>query len=126
MPDALRPHTHVRCRHCLRGFCLYSGGRGQEYEEAIQCRHIHGFMRDWDAFLDRAEAFGLGEDLAEEIWERLAEKKLAEPASCPGCGDAPLLGRVSDFVDCPNLAEGVCLLALPRCTGACPFTAEKK
>lgn len=109
----------------MRGFCLLLVENSND-EAAVQCRHIYGFMREWDEFLDRAEAFALDEKTASSIWERIAEKKLSRPASCPGGrGDSSRQGQIRDFVDCPDLAEGICLLTLPRCVEVCSSYDKK-
>ena len=117
----------VHCRYYIRGFCLHGEGASPGYDDSLLCMHMADLVKDWDAFLDRAEAFGLEEKTAAAIWNRMAAKKLSAPASCSRQKTfAPHDANMQTFVDCPHIAEGVCLLALPHCMGVCSFFARRQ
>ena len=110
------------CRYFRRGVCLYAERRNPGRDESLHCAVISGLVRDWDAFLDRAEAFRLDEKDASAIWNRLAEKKLSAPALCPKQQDLTRpCDLVGDFVSCSYLEDGLCLLLFPRCAQRCAY-----
>lgn len=125
MQDKTFPYL---CRHYLRGHCLHAGTAGPVGEDSLRCSRMAELLRYWDDFLDRAENFGLAEEEAAVIWQRLADKRVSSLVPCsrrsaamPGPGSGQ-----RDFTDCPHLAEGLCLLILPRCSGLCSFFAGRE
>lgn len=116
-----------RCTHYLRGFCLHAESTRRSKDETLLCIHVAKLARDWDAFLDRAEAFALDEATATAIWQRIAGKTLAGAASRTGSkADCPQGLAMQNFVDCPNIAQGLCLLAMPLCEGICASFASRR
>lgn len=110
------------CRYYAKGVCIYAESMNPGFEASFCCTLMAALMRDWDDFLDRAEAFSLSEEQVRQIWGTLAGKKLSKPAHCPHKGRATgtqSLTASGDFVNCPYLSGSACLLSLPRCEGRC-------
>lgn len=110
--------SHTWCEHYCQGACMLAENRNPGLEARFCCACLSALMEEWDAFLDRAEAFGLAEDMAARIWNGRKHAALESGLLCPpvlsGALKAHPLGE-----DCPYIVRGACLLAMPRCTAVC-------
>ena len=104
------------CRYYNRGRCLYEERLNPGYHEAWRCRVLTAWERAFDDFVDRAEAFDLGQDRAADLW-RLRMRRLG-PDGCEAFVPAGQRAPVS-VVPCAHAQEDLCLLALPECGGRC-------
>jgi ferredoxin-thioredoxin reductase catalytic subunit len=87
-------------------------------EQAFSCSVLMHLMADWDAFLDRAELFGLSEKMTARIWNGRKHGKSAGYAECPG--RIVHGSSMPDAVEtCPHRFRDTCLLLMPTCTGRC-------
>lgn len=112
------------CRHYRLGACLLAERRNPGLDRNQACLRLDRLMSDFDAFLDRAEAFGLSERDAARIWDGRRHKALEAPRLCPhpnpgGIGQSPGGG-----LDCLYLFRLACLLRMARCTGRCEFFSK--
>ncbi|MFW5837837.1 MAG: hypothetical protein ACOCVM_07490 [Desulfovibrionaceae bacterium] len=103
------------CEHYLAGRCLYEERLNPGLDESRRCAAMQEWMREHDDFLNRAEAFGLDEQRAGELWSRKLERLSHLERDCPGfeptgCAVLPECGRHLD---------GLCVSALPPCQGKC-------
>ena len=107
------------------------------YEEMIRpglssvslCARLLGLMRSWDDFIDRADAFGLSEETAARLWDAREHGEITSSALCPpvpswvaaqkGAEQESEDSEAKSLLSCHYLWGGICLLALPRCGGAC-------
>lgn len=112
----------VACRHFLRGVCIHPKNGPPDDGNTPICSHITDLMRDWDAFLDRVEAFGLSDAKAEELWRKRAGKKMEQgdwECCVPFDRKRKKSSPAKDFMECAFLAEGLCLRMQPACPGGC-------
>ena len=110
------------CLFHVRGVCFYPEAASPGHDPAYRCGQLLRLTARWDDFLDRAEAFGLSEELAGRIWNARANEVLYSrrhcPAFCPSESDEALDAE-GEALGCPYLLRGTCLPALPRCEGIC-------
>ncbi len=85
------------------------------FSPGFRCLREQALCLDFDAFLDRAEAFGLTEKEAARIWNARNHRRALR--ACPHNRLEELSGA---GLDCVWLLEGACLLSMPRCEGVCP------
>ncbi len=127
------------CRFFSVGRCLRAEMLNPGLDARLRCARLQALVLSWDAFLDRAEAFGLSEDATARIWNGRRHPALEARALCPAAEAAgiPQPGRKSSppapafsedspekppssgDPDCRYLRDGACLLAMPSCTGVC-------
>ena len=110
------------CRYYLRGACVYREARNPGHEPAFGCRRLAALGREWDSFLDSAEAFRLSEKEAARIWDARRHPALTDPRLCPVPsvdGGRPEPDGNVPILDCPHLLVTACLLAMPGCPGVC-------
>lgn len=114
MPN-VRKMSGSHCRYYVAGRCLYSERLNPGYDESFRCRFLILWEEEFDAFLDRAEAFALGQDELAALWERRFERL---QNGSRGCDDYRYCESGGDQ-GCINGHGDVCLLALPLCEGRC-------
>ncbi|GFK94569.1 hypothetical protein NNJEOMEG_02416 [Fundidesulfovibrio magnetotacticus] len=103
------------CRHFVSGRCLYEEALNPGYQTSYRCTvvlELHGL---YDGFLTRAEAFGLSESTAADLWERRFLELCRQDA---GCQDRQP-GDMNAFPGCAHCLGDVCVLRLPSCDGRC-------
>lgn len=104
------------CRYFACGHCLYEERINPGLRREFFCT-VMVFLEDrFDAFVIRAEAFGLSSEEAGRIWEQRWAGQLNADWDC---ADFVPLPEEVEGVGCRNLVEGVCLLRLPSCSGRC-------
>jgi hypothetical protein len=103
------------CSHFALRRCLYEEHLNPGYDQELRCvvvLHLHGL---YDSFLDQAEAFGLGEAQAQDIWERRFQELCRHDTGCqdykPGANEG--------FPHCQHGIGDLCVLKLPECAGRC-------
>ncbi|MGE4503884.1 MAG: hypothetical protein AB7D51_00930 [Desulfovibrionaceae bacterium] len=110
------------CRHFRRGRCAYEEDLNPGLHQEHACAVVRGWTNQLDEFHDRAEAMGLGEERAGELWRVRFGRMRPEMRACPGF--APGAGPY----ECAHLDDRVCLSALPPCQGRCrrfqPFSEQ--
>ena len=106
------------CRYYFGGVCIHAETVNPGLEQAFRCSVLLQLMADWDAFLDRAEQFGLSEEMAARIWNSRKHGKSGGYAECPG---RIVHGSfMPDVVEtCPHRLRDACLLVMPTCAGLC-------
>lgn len=107
------------CAHYVRGRCLRAEALNPGLNEEHLCPRLCQLMREWDDFLDRAEMFGLEEDVAMRIWEGRHHTSLER---CPHGPGSLVEG---DGMACDFLHQSLCLLRLPRCAARCAHYQRK-
>lgn len=104
------------CRFFASGHCLYEERVNPGLRREFFCAFMAILEDRFDAFVIRAEAFGLSSAEASRIWER----RWAGPLNADwDCADFTPLPEDVDEAGCRNLLDGVCLLRLPPCPGRC-------
>jgi hypothetical protein len=104
------------CRYFARGRCLYEERLNPGLRREFFCA-VMVFLEDrFDAFVIRADAFGLSSEEASRIWERRWSGRLNGEWDCVDF--IPLPEGVEE-AGCCNLVDGVCLVRLPSCPGRC-------
>lgn len=103
------------CRHYVSGRCFYDERLNPGYDESLHCRFLVLWEREYDEFLDRAEAFSLDPQALEALWDRRFERLQREGEGCEGYSYSENGGDQG----CANGRGAVCLLALPLCEGRC-------
>lgn len=119
------------CRFYVRRVCFHAEAVNPGFNPRYQCARLVRLFSAWDDFLDRAEAFGLSEKLAADIWNG-REKSLS--SSCPslpaGRNHVPSFAGQSGGADmfcdartepfsCSMFCRGACLRAMPLCLARC-------
>lgn len=115
------------CRFCILGTCCYEEMRNPGLHAELACPRLTELMREWDGFLDRAEAFSLSEEQAAAIWERRRHACLTSAQFCPLAPRLPTeAATVPNGAEhgCGRLYGNACLLAMPPCPGPCARYAE--
>jgi hypothetical protein len=111
------------CAHFLLGRCLYEERLNPGYHQGYRCLVLLRAQSDFDAFLTRAEAFGLSDAAASGLWEKQMDRFRA--ADC-GCQEYEP-GDTTVFPGCIHCTGDVCVKRLPECGGRCPeFTPNKQ
>ena len=109
------------CEYYRRGRCLYEENLNPGYNAAHLCRELGRLGREFEGFIERAEAFSLEEQKAYEIWRRKLSQSLAQDCHCQDY----LGGDNENFLGCAYAYGDICLKALPICPGRCPrFSLE--
>jgi hypothetical protein len=116
------------CRFFLRGRCLYEERLNPGWRRDWRCKTLLGLEDAYERFLAQADNFQLEEKTAAGIWERRLVSLLDKGSPC-GCftpapepdpeAGAADLDQESALVGCLHLLEGLCVLELPECAGAC-------
>ncbi|MGE4554076.1 MAG: hypothetical protein AB7D57_13270 [Desulfovibrionaceae bacterium] len=106
----------IACRHHHRGRCLYEERLNPGYHAGFRCVVLESWEAAFEAFVDRAEAFGLDQSDAAGIWRRRMDGLMA---GARDCGDY-LASDVDDGPGCVHFLGGLCVLRLPACEGLCP------
>ena len=80
----MRPKAEVPapCRHRHGACCLWAEHRNPGLRPEFHCARLERLMEDLDAFLDRAEVFGLSDAQAERLYRARREKPLSR-SDCP-------------------------------------------
>lgn len=115
------------CRFYAQGACARGEILNPGLEERHLCARLAKWMREWDDFLDRADSFGLSEDLASRIWNARKYKLAAAPELCPPesfCGISAGKHPPDTPAQCRHMRQGACLLTMPRCRGICEHYAR--
>lgn len=113
------------CHYYFGGVCIHAETVNPGLEQAFRCAVLRQLMADWDAFLDRAEQFGLSEEMAARIWNSRKHGKSDGYAGCPG--RIVHGSSLPDVVEtCPHRFQDACLLAMPTCSGPCERFCGKK
>jgi len=103
------------CWFNASGHCLYEERLNPGYRRAWRCVVLEDWGRLFDDFIARAEAFGLDQQSAGELWARRFERVVQERFDCVEYKfsvDAELPGCVYQY-------DTLCLLRLPPCHGRC-------
>lgn len=110
------------CSHFLRGRCLYEEHLNPGYHADYRCVVLTRLGEVYDTFLNQADAFGLDEALAGDIWQkRLGQLSEADT----GCQEHEP-GDTEGFPDCAHCLGDVCVLRLPACGGRCQHFSTSK
>lgn len=116
------PFPAYRCRFYSYGVCLHEELVNPDLREEYRCRRLAVLVRDWDEFINRADAFGLSEEEAARIWEERFHRNLDSDAACPHM--RPDFREGGDvLLDCRSLYRNACLLLMPSCQGRCEHFA---
>lgn len=124
----VRPFPGHGCRYFSQGRCLYEEALNPGYDRSLKCRIILEVERGYDHFLVQAEAFGVEDRQAGELWEQRFGRILAQGDICPDfvpgfdneAGGVDEAGGADEgFPDCALRQDLVCLKAMPRCPGTC-------
>jgi hypothetical protein len=103
------------CRFYVAGRCLYHERLNPGYDESFRCRFLVLWEEEFDAFLDRAEAFSLGRRETVELWNRRFEKLQGGDCGCPDY----YYHEAGGDQGCVHGYNDLCILALPLCKGRC-------
>lgn len=109
------------CRHYLHGRCLYEEHLNPGFRRSYRCGVLEGWEAQFESFVDRAEAFGIGQAQAGGLWSRRLEGLVSGARDCPDFlppGQSVHAGY--DPLGCARFLDGLCLVRLPRCEGVCP------
>ncbi len=106
------------CRHYSRGRCLYEEHLNPGFHQEYRCLVLDGWEAEFEEFVDRVEAFGLGQSQAAGLWSRRFKALVDGGRDCPDY--RPLEGPGGDPLGCVRFETGLCRLRLPRCEGLCP------
>lgn len=124
------------CRFHVAYACLREERMNPGLTVVWRCRELVKLEKAYDGFLDRAEAFSLGEAKALAIWSKMLGELLAKRPDCedwapgePEGLDEPEAqageeGNPDDaagaLVGCRFAYQELCLKRLPVCEGVCP------
>lgn len=111
----------LTCRHFIRGRCDYEEILNPGYQRAFRCVVLGRLEGVYDDFLTQAEAFGLDESRASDIWEKRFRELCGKDTGC----QAYEPGDMSVFPGCALCLGDVCVLRLPECAGRCHNFAPK-
>jgi hypothetical protein len=103
------------CRYYAAGRCLYTERLNPGYDESLRCRFLALWEKEFDSFLDRAEAFALDQQELAALWDRRFERLQQSGKGCEAYHPCENGGDQG----CVNGCGDVCLLALPFCSGRC-------
>ncbi|WP_243364336.1 hypothetical protein [Fundidesulfovibrio terrae] len=109
------------CRHFIQGRCLYEEHLNPGYHGEYRCRVITKLQELYDSFLNQADAFGLDELKATDIWEKRFRELYREDTGCQG--HEP--GDMNVFPGCVHCLEDICVPLLPQCGGCCSNYTHK-
>lgn len=104
----------VACRHYFGNHCLYEERLNPGYHESFRCTVLQGWEEAFEAFVDRAEAFGLEPSDASLFWRRRLDALLSGSRDC-----SDFLATDGDGPGCVHFLGGLCVLRLPACAGRC-------
>lgn len=108
------------CRHHVRGRCLYEEHLNPGFHEGFRCLVLDGWETEFEDFVDRVEAFGLGQGQAAGLWSRRFAALVAGGRDCPDYRPPSVTsGAEGDLLGCAHFEAGLCLLRLPVCDGVC-------
>lgn len=107
------------CCYYLLGACLEGEMRNPGLEKSWACCRLERFMEDFDAFVDRAEVFGLSEKEAARIWNARHHAAFSPQTPCPHPRPEILGQKPSGDLDCAYLYRLACLLRMPQCLRRC-------
>ncbi|EPR31603.1 hypothetical protein dsat_0927 [Alkalidesulfovibrio alkalitolerans DSM 16529] len=113
--DKLRQMPGNACRFFRAGRCLYEERLNPGYNGSWRCVVVRSWEREYDEFVQRAEAFGLEDDAAGSIWERRFAEMMRAGVAC----DRFERGGEYELLACVHLMGDLCLCALPPCDGVC-------
>ncbi len=102
------------CRFYSHGHCLLEEVQNPGYDASTMCSVLAKLEEDFEAFIDRADRFGMEELTAAMLWPRFDNRAMLED-QCPDFLLAPQKGQGR----CLYQNENVCVLLLPRCSGRC-------
>ena len=109
------------CRHYLHGRCLYEEHLNPGFRRSYRCGVLEGWEAQFESFVDRAEAFGIGQAQAGGLWSRRFEGLVSGRRDCAEfIPEADAARSESEPMGCALFMEGFCLIRLPRCQGVCP------
>ena len=112
------------CGHRHGERCLWPEHLNPGLRADFHCARLEMLVRDFDAFLDRAEAFGLDDAQMERI-RRAAPGKTLPRSGCPlQKREETATTAATAVADCAFFLQGLCLQRLPVCTTPCPFGAS--
>lgn len=103
------------CRHHTRGRCLYEEHLNPGFHAGYRCLVLDGWETRFEEFVDRVEAFGIGQGQAAGLWSRRFAELVAGGRDCPDYQS----GSQGDPLGCARFLSGLCLVRLPRCEGIC-------
>ncbi|MDL2280062.1 hypothetical protein LJC15_05335 [Desulfovibrio sp. OttesenSCG-928-G11] len=107
------------CRYHMQGACIFAEMRNPGLDKSRVCLRLDKLCGDFDAFVDRAEKFGLGEGQAAKIWDARRHEALKAGFPCPHPAPQEIGQGLLGELDCRYLFRLACLLRLPPCTGFC-------
>ena len=116
----VRPFPGHACRFFSQGRCLYEEALNPGYDRSLQCRVILTLEQGYDHFLAQAEAFGVEDRKAGDLWERRFARIMAQGDICPDFVPGPSESDDEGFPDCALRQDLICLQAAPLCPGTCP------
>jgi hypothetical protein len=119
----MRPKAEVPgpCRHRHRACCLWPEHRNPGLRPEFHCARLGRLMEDFDAFLDRAEAFGLSDAQAERLFRARREKPLFRSACPLQTCEETTTATAGAVAGCEFFLQGLCLKRLPPCATPCPY-----
>ena len=104
------------CRHHTRGRCLCEEHLNPGFHAGYRCLVLDGWEAEFEEFVDRVEAFGLGQGQAAGLWSKRFAALVRGGRDCEDFQPLP----DGDPLGCVRFESGLCLLRLPRCDGLCP------
>ncbi|WP_147821587.1 hypothetical protein [Salidesulfovibrio onnuriiensis] len=103
------------CRFHLKERCLYQERLNPGYCREWRCSVLEDWERIFDEFLHRAEAFGLELREVNELWARQFDRLMRGNLEC----DRYEYDPGQDPPGCVWQHDGLCIPALPECSGRC-------
>ena len=110
-----------RCRHRHGACCLWPEYNNPGLSPEFHCARLERLMEDVDAFLDRAEAFGLSDAQAERLYRARREKRLSRSACPLQTHEETATATAGAIAGCGLFLQGLCLKRLPLCATPCPY-----
>lgn len=107
------------CPYYLLGACILEETRNPGLDKGVVCLRLDKLAGDFDAFVDRAEIFGLEEREAARIWNARKHEALKQSFPCPHPCPEEIGQGLYGELGCRYLFNLACLLRLPPCSGPC-------
>lgn len=110
------------CLYFEEGRCLFEERLNPGYEERWRCTEMARWEKEYDRFMEQAEAFNLDERMASIIWT----KRFAKLAGGRKLCECFAPGGDNELLNCAFLHEDICLRELPACTGVCRLFVSRE
>ncbi len=131
MDSKVSPFPGVHCAYFVQGRCLYEESRNPGLNTAWRCKVLAAWEEEYERFLTQAENFDLEIELATRIWQQRLSDLIIGPSPCPDYQPGrPAVQPGEGDEDEPDIAcafswIGLCLFALPACSGVCNHFAAR-